>query len=202
MTMGRWIFCLLAPVLIGFGCGTTHPDKSDFLSDQSTLHQGKYLQRWWTAGPIDKATLAKIYIEPVDVTRIKDYPEISASDASNFVANTVFYRFWSNDKFTVVTNPADATVKIQLAITYLTPGNAAVRRNVAQWGLGYANVQLEGKVFDSKGAEIACFKERRYDSGSLGYEDYDYGNSGHKLVRRMLEEICTNFVKELTAASQ
>ena len=195
----RWAICLLVLAGFGFGC-QTEPDKTDFLTGNEKMQPGKYLEKWWTAGPIDQQTVSKLYVEPIDVTRIHDTPEISALYASNFLAQTIAYDIRANSSFEVVSNSSEATAKITLAITYMSPGSVAGRQFAGELGMGDSIVQLEGKVTDVGGKDIARFAHRRVDSGSAGFEDLG-GDVGQRLVRRSLDYTCIKFVNELKAAT-
>ena len=66
--------------------------------------------------------------------------------------------------------------------------------------MGHAIVQVEGKLIDSSsGKEVACFMDRRRDSGTIGIEDLA-GDAGPNLVKRMLEKIASDLAKELSAS--
>jgi hypothetical protein len=199
MKATRWAVCLMALAGFGFGC-CTEPDKTDFLTGNEKMQPGKYLEKWWTAGPIDKQTVSKLYIEPINVARIQDAPNISALYASNFLAQTIAYDIRASSSFVVVSNSSEATAKVTLAITYMSPGSAAGREFAGEFGMGDSIVQLEGKVTDASGKDIACFAHRRVDSGSAGFEDLG-GDVGQRLVRRSLDYTCIKFVNELKAAT-
>lgn len=201
MKMIRLMIGLVGLVMFGFGCASSTPQKSGFLSGDEKLKAGKFLQEWWTAGAIDKHTLSKIYIEPIDVTRIKDASEISVMFASNFLAQTVAFQIRAHSSFEVVSERSSATATIALAITYMMPGSAGGREFGGEFGMGDAIVQMDGKVTDvGSGKEIAAFEHRRVDSASGGTEDLG-GNSSQRLVRRSMDSICNRLTKELVAAT-
>jgi hypothetical protein len=196
MKMTRLVLCLALPVLFVAGC-ESHPQTSGFLNDSEKMTRGQFVEYWWAAGKIDRQTLAKIYIEPVDVTRIHDYPEISTAYASNFLAKTVAYRIPATTSYKIADQPSDATARLSLAITYMTPGSDAARQLAGELGAGHSVVQVDGKLSDANGKDLACFSDRRNDSGSIGFEDLG-GDAGQRLVRRTLDSITYRFVKEIT----
>lgn len=186
---------MAAAFILLTGCAT--PQKSGFLTGNEPMHQGHYLRDFWSAGQIPKHMLSQIYIEPIDVTRIQDAPDMSVSVASNFLAGTIVFQIRAKTGWVVVEHPDAATAKIALAITYMTPGSTVKRALAAELGAGHAYVQVDGKLIDaSTGKDIAVFSDRRSDSGSAGFEDLG-GDAGPRLVRRMMESICVDFVKEL-----
>ena len=66
--------CLIVTVLISFGCAT--PQKSNFLTGNEPMQRGKYVNSYWSVDKIDKQIFSKIYVEPIDISRIQNYPEI------------------------------------------------------------------------------------------------------------------------------
>lgn len=193
---------ILAMLICGAtGCSTTAV-KSDFLPPQQTLHKGQHLDNYWAAADLPKSTLAKIYLEPIDISRIKDVPEISRDTA----AHTLKFAALENIRFpggwAVVETPETATAKFSLAITHLEPGSMMARAWAAEFGAGHAYVQVDGKLVEvASGKTVACFMERRRDSGSIGFEDLG-GNAAARMVKRMLERIAADAVKELSESAQ
>jgi len=192
---------LLGLVLSGTGCSTTAV-KSDFLTQQQPLHKGKHLDNYWSSADLAKTNLAKIYLEPIDTSRIKDVPEISRDTA----AHTLKFAALENIRFPggwkAVDEPGDATAKLSLAITHLEPGSMMSRAWAAEFGAGHAYVQVDGKLVDmASGKEVACFMERRRDSGSIGFEDLG-GNAAARMVKRMLERIAADAVKEISESAK
>jgi len=183
------------------GCATG-PEKSGFLTGHQPTRQGRYMQKYWVAEKIPAQTFSRIYVEPVDVTRIQDAPGISALSVSNFLQSTVVWQIPRQAGWNIVEAPETATAKLALAITYMTPGSVSGRAWAAELGAGHAFVQVDGRLTDTaSGAEIACFSDRRRDSGSIGFEDFG-GNAGPRLVRRMLETVSSDFLKETAASAE
>lgn len=195
------ITALTVIISLGTGCSTTAV-KSDFLTDQQRLHKGKHIKNYWATDDLAKTTLARIYLEPIDTSRIQDVPEISRDTA----AHTLKFAALENIRFPggwlVAEEPQTATARMALAITYLHPGSVSGRFWAAEFGAGHAYVQVDGKIIDVvSGKEIACFMERRRDSGSIGFEDLG-GNAGARMVKRMLERVAADFVKELSESTK
>jgi hypothetical protein len=193
------IGCLIAIAFVCFGCAT--PEKSNFLTGDEPMQHGKYVNSYWSAGEIDKQIFSKIYIEPIDVSRIKNYPEVPTMVASNELRQAIAFAIRARTSWQTVEQPDLASAKISLAITYLTPGSAAGRMWAAELGAGHAIVQVDGKVSDVTGKEIASFEDRQRDSGAIGFEDLG-GDAGPRMVKRMLESISLNFVKELSESAK
>ena len=122
--------------------------------------------------------------------------------ASNELRQAIAFAIRARTSWGTVEQPDSATAKISLAITYLTPGSVAGRFWAAELGAGHAIVQVDGKVIDAvTGKEIACFEDRQRDSGAIGFEDLG-GDAGPRMVKRMLESISVNFVKELSESAK
>jgi hypothetical protein len=185
---------------LGTGCSTTAV-RSDFLSGTEQLHKGRYVESYWSAPNFTKESLARIYLAPIDTSRIQDAPGITASAASDCLKLATISNIRSPGGWSVTEQQETATATLALAITYLTPGSVAGRFWAAELGAGHAFVQVEGKLTDtSTEKEIARFADRRRDSGSIGFEDLG-GNAGPRLVKRMLEAISSDFIKELSATA-
>jgi hypothetical protein len=197
------VACFVAVVVAGSGCAS--PEKSDFLTGSPLMHQGKYVHSFWSDGKIDRQTLSKIYVEPVDISRIKDYSDLTASAAGIELKKGVVWRISAQTGWVTVETPELATTRMSLAITYFTLGSPNARAWGSQFGAGHAIVQIDGKVTDATtGKEIACFEDRQRNSGGIGWADVvdSTGDAGPAMVRRMLESISGNFVKELSESAR
>jgi hypothetical protein len=195
--------CLTAIALMSGGCSsTTTATKSGFLPDYQKMHAGQYVQNYWAAPAISKQKISKIYVAPVDISRIDVQEGLSPAEASQFLRTTTLYHIRTLTSLGAEEKPDNATAALALAITYLTPGSSSARAWAAELGAGHAYVQVEGKLLDAASKEqLACFSERRHDSGSIGFEDMG-GDAGTRLERRMLEAISREFVKELSASAK
>src|ERR1700761_8985907 len=86
---------LLSTCLFVAGCAT--PVKSDFLTGNQPMKQGRYVAQFWAAENIPAQTFSRMYVEPVDVTRIKDADGITVSSISNFLQTTVSWQISSSN---------------------------------------------------------------------------------------------------------
>ena len=189
-------------VLIAFfGTGCATAKKSGFLSGHERLHRGRYLESYWSDAELTRQTLSKISIEPIDTSRIRDQPTVTLADASNWLQTATVSSIQAQPGWQALEQqPEQSTSRLFLAITYLTPGSAGGRMFAGELGMGHAIVQVEGKLIESKsGKEVACFADRRRDSGAIGFEDLA-GDAGPKLVQRMLEKIAWDLGRELSAS--
>lgn len=189
-------FGLLAVIaLVGAGCATAN--KSGFLSGYERLHSGRHLEDYWSAPELSSLATAKIYVEPVETSRVKDQPGVSVEDAARWLKEAAVSSIDAQPGWSTVEQPEASTSKLVLAITYFTPGSAEGRIFAGELGLGHAIVQVEGRLIESgTNKEIACFSDRRRDSGAIGFEDV-VGDAGPKLVNRLLRHIARDVAKEL-----
>jgi hypothetical protein len=194
------LISLVFTLFLGAGCGTAN--KSGFLSGYQQLHQGRYVEKYWSDAALTKQTVSKIFIEPIDTSRIKDQPTVTVSDASRWLQTAINSSIKTNQSWEIEARPEQSTAKLALAITFLTPGSAGGRIFAGELGMGHAIVQVEGKLIDSNsGKEMALFADRRRDSGTIGIEDTT-GDAGPKLVRGMLEKIGSHAVKEISESAK
>lgn len=191
---------LVFALFLGVGCSTA--TKSGFLSQYQQLHQGKYVEKFWSDTSLKKQTVSKIFVEPIDTSRIKDQPTVTVSDASLWLQTAINSAIKTTPGCEIETRPEQSTTKLALAITFLTPGSAGGRIFAGELGMGHAIVQVEGKLLDSNsGKEVALFADRRRDSGTIGIED-TAGDAGPRLVKGMLEKIGSHAVKEISESAK
>ena len=184
--------------LVSTGCATVN--KSGFLSGYDRLHQGQYLESYWSDAKLTQQTVSKVFVEAIDTSRITDQPTVTLADASNWLKQATVSSIQAQPRWQAIQEPEQSSSKLFLAITYLTPGSAGGRRFAGELGMGHAIVQVEGKLIDSNsGKEVACFADRRRASGAVGLEDLT-GDAGPRLVQRILEKIASDSVKELSAS--
>jgi hypothetical protein len=199
MTTKINICAALLIVLFAAGC-STGVQKTNFHSDYSRLHQGKYIKGFWAAPELDRHTVSRVFLEPIDTSRMEFQEKVPATNAVFWLKNSIQDHLKTEPPCGFATQSANSTAKLTVAITYLTPGSASGRFWAAEFGAGHAIVQLEGKLTDSKsGNELADFAERRRDSGAIGFEDFA-GDASAVLIRRLLTNVGDDFVKELAGA--
>jgi len=181
--------------LVGAGCATAN--KSGFLSEYDRMHSGQHLEHYWSAPELKGQTTAKIYVESVDTSRVKNQPGVTVEDAAHWLREAAMSSINKQPGWSTAEQPEASTSKLVLAITYFTPGSAGGRILAGEFGLGHAFVQVEGRLIESgTNKEIACFSDRRRDSGAVGFEDIA-GDAGPKLVNRLLRHIAADVAKEL-----
>ena len=191
--------CLAMVALVGSGCATT-AKQSGFLSETSRLHSGRFLQNYWSAPELTSQAYSKIYIEPVDTSRITNQREVSVADIADWLATGVALAVHQNSGWNTVDRAEESTSKLEMAVTSYTPGSSTGRALVGGLGVGRAAVQVEGRLVDSAtNKELACFADRQTDTGTGGLEDLG-GDAGPELVERMLEHVGTILMMELSAS--
>ena len=193
--------CLAMVALVGSGCATT-AKQSGFLSETSRLHAGRFLQNYWSAPELTSQTCSRIYIEPIDTSRITNQRGASAADIADWLATGVALAVHQSSGWNTVDRAEESTSRLELAVTYYTMGSSTGRALVGGLGVGRAAVQVEGRLVDSAtNKELACFADRQTDTGTGGLEDLG-GDAGPELVERMLEHIGANLTMELSADRQ
>ena len=91
----------------------------------------------------------------------------------------------------------NASMRLDLAITFMDPGSASDRLLAGEIGAGHAQLQIECKVIDiSNGTLPAWFAERRRSSGDGGLNDLG-GDAGRSLIKEMTQNISKDISKEL-----
>lgn len=185
-------------LLLASGCATTKT--SGFLSGSEQLHKGQFLENYWADAGLKPQTLTKILVEDIDISRITDQPPVTRAEASQWLKTAIVSSIQAQPGWQTGVSGESPTAKLSLAITFLTPGSANGRIIAGEFGLGHAIVQVDGKLVDaSSGKEVAAFSVRRRDSGSIGFEDA-LGDVSPRLVKRMLDKIASDVVKELSAS--
>ena len=194
MKTNVWGALLIA--MFAAGC-STGVQKSNFHSDYSRLHQGKYIKGFCATPELTGATVSRVFVEPIDTSRMEPEGKIPAENAAFWLKDSVEHQLKFQPPCGPVTQEGESTARLTIAVTYLTPGSATKRFWAAEFGAGHAIVQVEGKLTDSKtGNELAAFAERRRDSGAIGFEDMG-GDASVRMVRRLLHNVGEDFVKEL-----
>jgi len=195
------LVCLTMVALVGSGCATT-ATKSGFLSNYDRMHAGRFLQSYWSAPELTSAACSKIYIAPIDTSRITNQGEVSVADIADWLETGTALAIHQNDGWNNVDQAEGSTSKLEMAVTYYTLGSSAKRALVGQFGAGRAAVQVEGRLVDSAtNKELACFITRQTDTGEGGLEDLG-GDAGPELVQRMLERVGGLLMMELSASCQ
>lgn len=188
-------------LLLTVGC-SSFVKKTDFLPSQAKLKAGKHVDSYWSSQNLSNATLARIYIEPVDTARIKDEPGIPAKVAAELLSREMAFNLESHFNSKIVAETNECTARLALAITFMTPGSMQGRMWAAELGVGHAVVQVEGRLIDQQtGVDLVFFADRRRDSGAIGFEDFG-GDAGTRLVTRLLNFTAINFAKELALTKQ
>ena len=184
--------------IFAVGC-STGVQKTNFHSDYSRLHQGKYIKGFWASPELDRQSVSRVFLEPIDTSRMEPQEKVPATNAVFWLRNSIQDHLKTEPPCGLATQISESTAKLTVAITFLTPGSSSGRFWAAEFGAGHAIVQVEGKLTDSKtGNELADFAERRRDSGAIGFEDMG-GDASPVLIRRLLTNVGDDFVKELAA---
>jgi hypothetical protein len=193
------LMCLAMVALAGSGCAAT---KSGFLSDYGRMHTGLYLQNYRSAPELSGRACSKIYITPVETSRIKNQRDVRVSDIATWLKAAVVSAMHAETRWSVAERAEESTSTLEMAVTYFTPGSSGGRAFAGEFGMGHSAVQVEGRLVDSAtNKELACFTERRTDTGPGGFEDIG-GDAGSKLVEHMVNHIGTDLIKELSAGRQ
>ncbi|MCP4090189.1 MAG: hypothetical protein GY746_10395 [Gammaproteobacteria bacterium] len=185
---------LVAFSLIG-GCASTPTTTSEYLADYERLQPGQYLEKFWSDGDqIQKTDPVVIFLGDVDISQLSDKKDLSVDDAVGWLKLDL------ENRGVVTSKHPNASLRADLAITYMDPGSAAKRMWAGELGAGHAQVQIEGKVIEvESGMLLASFAERRRSSGAIGLKDLD-GDAGPGLVQEMIKLISEDVSNELQSA--
>ncbi len=176
-------------VLLG-GCAST-PNATGYLSNYEQLHAGKYLEKYWAdTGSIQKGASPTILLGTISVDKISDQKGISVADCVTALKADLKRGGMISEQSLL------APIRLDLAITEMTPGNAAQRITI---GGGYIHLQIEGKVVDvESGRVLAAFAERHTSTSMIGIEDLA-GSAGPSLVKHLIKISSERINKELSA---
>jgi hypothetical protein len=194
-----FVIVVLFSMLILMGCAST-PKKTGYLMDYDKLTKGQYLDNYWVNTPlVTKKKYSKISLSSISINRISDKKGVTAENCRDWLRNFLIKAAGSSG-INILTkeDSTEVQVRLDIAITEMTPGSAGGRVFAGEFGMGHAWVQVEGSVVDIASNEpIALFSDRRRSSGAAGLKDIA-GDSGPSLVRGMLEQIAVDIIKELT----
>src|SRR5262249_28719811 len=147
----KWRFNMLNRIIFGgfalalfltSGCASVKP--SGFLSGYERLHQGQYLEKYWSDAELKPRTVSKISVEDIDTSRITDQQTVTRSDAAAWLKTAMVSSIQAEPNWQTNNSSDQSTAKLFLAITYLTPGSAGGRIFAGELGMGHAIVQVEG----------------------------------------------------------
>lgn len=191
----RFYLLVFAGLLPLSGCAAA--DKSGFLPGYEKLHRGRYIENYRSSAALNREMLPGIYVDAVK-GMIPDQPGFTMVEACGWLKNSALSHIRNAPGWHAVERPEESKCKLVMAITYCTPGSAGGRMFAGEFGLGHAYVQVEGRIIDSAAnRDLVSFTDRRRDSGFIGIEDIG-GNAGPMLVRRMLDNIARDLVKEIS----
>jgi hypothetical protein len=184
-------------VLFLSGCATVEP--SGYLKNYDQLKAGKYIERIWSdPDKIAQGQYKGIVIGQIE-SRVADSVIITREDTCNWLRSAIF-RGDISIKHMAFGAETGKKVKLDLAITEMTPGSAFARMMAGEFGAGTAKVQIEGRVTDEEsGVLLVSFADRRSGSGAMGFRDLG-GDSGPAMVREMITAIGFGIRSELDHA--
>ena len=170
------------------------PKTSGYLSDYDRLVEGEYLEAYWIdMSQITRSNPPRIALGDILVDGIEDQKGVTVVDCVGWLKNDLL-------KGRIISNSADAKYRLDLAITHMDPGSAAKRILAGEFGAGHAQLQIEGKVIDTKSGEVvATFAERRRSSGAIGIEDLA-GDAGPHIIEHLINLISEDVNSELLAS--
>ena len=173
------------------GCASA-PTNSGYLSDYGRLQAGGSLEKYWfDASRARKTESPSILLSDISTDMISDKKGVSVSDSISWLQSGL------ENAGLISSDSRNASLKIEVAITFLDPGSAAKRVLAGELGAGHANVQVEGKVFDIENGDlVAAFAERRSSSGAIGLKDIG-GDAGPGLIEQMIKLVTDDINSEL-----
>jgi hypothetical protein len=163
------------------------------------LQSGSHLEKYWSdRATIESKDYATIGMAGIDVTRISDKSGVTAEQCEAWLKAALVANWGKlRSGTTFATEAGQMEAELRIAITEMTPGSAGGRIFAGEFGMGHAIVQVEGRMVDlTSGKDFVAFADRRRSSGAIGFEDVG-GDAGPRLVRRMLEQIAADLVREL-----
>lgn len=182
-----------------YGCASP-AIRTGYLLDYDRLYKGKHLENYWAnKSLINESKYSTIRIEPINIDRILAQKGVTPDDCRRCVYDALRKEGEGSlqPHFVFDEQPDIAQVKLEIAITEMTPGSAVGRIFAGELGLGHAWIQVEGKVVDLKRIEeIAAFSDRRRSSGAIGLRDLGK-DSGPILVCELLKQIAADIIYEL-----
>ncbi len=195
-TYQLFVTLLLLGLFLG-GCSPTI--QTGYLRDYDKLHEGKYLQNYWSNTTlIGKKKYSKIQVERIAIDRISNQEGVTAKDSKEWLRDGLIKAARaSGTPIVFESRPDGAQARMEISITQMTPGSAAGRIFAGELGMGHASVQVEGLIVDMKSREeVVAFSDRRFSSAAIGFRDFS-GDAGPTLVREMLEQIAADIMQEL-----
>ncbi len=173
------------------GCASA-PATSGYLANYDRLQPGEHLEKFWAnTAQIQKAESVTVHLREVQTEMITDQKDVSVADCAAWLTAEL-----DSAEF-VSTDAEGASIRLDLAITFMSPGSAAGRIFAGELGAGHAQVQIEGKVSDAVSNELlATFAERRRSSGAIGIKDLG-GDASPGLIEQMIGLVAEDIRNEL-----
>lgn len=185
----------LSCALLLSGCASM--TETGYLADYGRLTRGKHLERVWHDPDIQLPSNSLIVLQDINIDYIHDQRGVTVADAAQWLREAVLRHAQSENLNIVLQDVQNqGGYLLELAITQMTPGNSAARLWAAEFGFGYAQVQIEGTLSDRIGSVFCAFGEVRTDSGAIGFEDF-IGDVGPHLVHNDLDHLARSIVLEL-----
>jgi hypothetical protein len=179
---------------IGAWAHAAQPKASGYLSDYHRLVEGEYLEAYWVdAASIERSTRPLIGLGDIAVNTIKDHKGVTVSNCVGWLKKDLLAS-------PVIVDDASAPYILDLAITHMDPGSRAKRLWAGEFGAGHAQLQIEGRVVDSKTGDIVAeFAERRRSSGALGAKDLSQ-DAGPHIIEHLVQLVSSDAANELHAS--
>jgi hypothetical protein len=192
----KYLILIGIALMIGIGAWAhaAQPKASGYLSDYHRLVEGEYLEAYWVdAASIERSTRPLIGLGDIAVNTIKDHKGVTVSNCVGWLKKDLLAS-------PVIVDDASAPYILDLAITHMDPGSRAKRLWAGEFGAGHAQLQIEGRVVDSKTGDIVAeFAERRRSSGALGAKDLSQ-DAGPHIIEHLVQLVSSDAANELHAS--
>src|SRR4051794_10935450 len=102
------IWIALMTAILASGC-STGVQKTNFHSDYSRLHQGKYIKGFWAAPELDRHTVAQVSLEPIDTSRMELQEKVPVTNAVFWLKNSIEDHLKTEPPCGLATQPSEST---------------------------------------------------------------------------------------------
>ena len=139
-------------VLILSGCASAQ--QGGFLDSYTSLTAGKYLERVSVSPELPGFKNTPVEVAAPQLLEVTPNQALPGTEAQNDLKNFLEVNLRNTSGFQVAGAAQPDVLKLETAITKLSPGSRAMRWFASELGAGHSLVQVEGRLVESASGKI------------------------------------------------